>query len=42
MEMEKFYEAPEVEVLEVKVERGFEDSTTGGTGGPDIGGFEIP
>ncbi len=23
MEMEKFYEAPEVEVLEVKVERGF-------------------
>ena len=26
MEMEKFYVAPEVEVLEVKVERGFEGS----------------
>ncbi len=26
MEMEKFYEAPEVEVLEVNVERGFEIS----------------
>ncbi len=26
MEMEKFYEAPEVEVLEVKVERGFAGS----------------
>ena len=27
MEMEKFYVAPEVEVLEVEVERGFSDST---------------
>ncbi len=26
MEMEKFYVAPEVEVLEVSVERGFEGS----------------
>ena len=26
MEMEKFYVAPEVEVLEVKVEKGFEAS----------------
>ena len=26
MEMEKFYVAPEVEVLEVEVERGFEGS----------------
>ncbi len=29
MEMEKFYEAPEVEVLEVKVERGYAGSTGG-------------
>ena len=27
MEMEKFYVAPEVEVLEVEVERGFEGSS---------------
>ena len=33
--MEKFYVAPEVEVLEVEVERGFSDSTTVG------GGFEM-
>ncbi len=26
MEMEKFYVAPEVEILEVKVEKGFEGS----------------
>ena len=32
MEMEKFYVAPEVEVLEVAVEKGFEGST-GVTGG---------
>ena len=34
MEMEKFYVAPEVEVLEVEVERGFDasiPSTGGGT-----------
>ena len=38
MEMEKFYVAPEVEVLEVMVERGFEGSSND----PDIvgdGGF---
>ncbi len=29
MEMEKFYEAPEVELLEVKVEKGFEGSMEG-------------
>ncbi len=29
MEMEKFYVAPEVEVLEVAVERGFESSPVG-------------
>ena len=31
MEMEKFYVAPEVEVLEVEVERGF-DASIPGTG----------
>ena len=30
MEMEKFYVAPEVEVLEVEVERGFEVSIEDG------------
>lgn len=30
MEMEKFYVAPEVEVLEVEVERGFAGSNTTG------------
>ena len=30
MEMEKFYVAPEVEVLEVMVEKGFEGSTVPG------------
>ena len=33
MEMEKFYVAPEVEVLEVMVEKGFEGSTGGSMGG---------
>ena len=28
MEMEKFYVAPEVEILEVEVEKGFEGSST--------------
>ena len=28
MEMEKFYVAPEVEILEVEVEKGFEGSQT--------------
>ncbi len=34
MEMENLYVTPEVEVLEVEVERGFEASPTG----PDAGG----
>ena len=39
MEMEKFYVAPEVEVLEVAVERGFVSSPTGdGTGIPPMEG----
>ena len=38
MEMEKFYVAPEVEVLEVAVEKGFEGSTEGPTI-VDEGGF---
>ena len=29
MEMEKFYVAPEIEILEVSVERGFEGSLVG-------------
>ena len=33
MEMEKFYVAPEVEVLEVEVERGFAGSITPPYGG---------
>ena len=33
MEMEKFYVAPEVEVLEVSVEKGFEGSIELGGGG---------
>ena len=33
MEMEKFYVAPEVEVLEVEVEKGF-----AGSDGPSAGG----
>ncbi len=28
MEMEKFYEAPEVELLEVEVERGYVESSS--------------
>ena len=35
MEMEKFYVAPEVEILEVEVEKGFEGSGTEGD-------FELP
>ena len=37
MEMEKFYVAPEVEVLEVEVEKGFAGSGEG-TGIPPIDG----
>ncbi len=37
MEMEKFYVAPEVEVLEVKVERGFAGSPGDGGSGFDAG-----
>ena len=33
MEMEKFYVAPEVEVLEVEVEKGFAGSQVGGDSG---------
>lgn len=36
MEMEKFYVAPEVEVLEVEVERGFEASIPGTGDGEDM------
>ena len=36
--MEKFYVAPEVEVLEVAIEKGFEAST----GDPEIGGGDQP
>ncbi len=35
MEMEKFYVAPEVEVLEVEVERGFDASIPGTGEGTD-------
>ena len=38
MEMEKFYVAPEVEVLEVKVEKGFAASPIEGDGGTTIPG----
>ncbi len=38
MEMEKFYVAPEVEILEVAVEKGFEGSVDGPTI-VDEGGF---
>ncbi|WP_300812688.1 hypothetical protein [uncultured Bacteroides sp.] len=38
MEMEKFYVAPEVEVLEVEIERGFAGSSTDGS----VGDIEIP
>ena len=42
MEMEKFYVAPEVEVLEVAVERGFEASPVEPVGpGSGIGAGEI-
>ena len=33
MEMEKFYVAPEVEVLEVAIEKGFQVSNEGTEGG---------
>ena len=33
MEMEKFYVAPEVEVLEVAIEKGFAGSVIDGNGG---------
>ena len=36
MEMEKFYVAPEVEVLEVEVEKGFAGSGGGQEGYPDV------
>lgn len=39
MEMEKFYVAPEVEVLEVMVEKGFEGSYSDGGVDPGIGGI---
>ena len=39
MEMEKFYVAPEVEVLEVAVEKGFEGSV--GDGRQDGGSADI-
>ena len=35
MEMEKFYVAPEVEILEVEVEKGFEGSNEGPSVGVD-------
>ena len=38
MEMEKFYVAPEVEVLEVAIEKGFAGSNTDGS----VGDIEIP
>ena len=41
MEMEKFYVAPEVEILEVEVEKGFEGST-GGIPDTDFGGGVQP
>ena len=41
MEMEKFYVAPEVEVLEVMVERGFEGSVGSPTDG-SVGDIEVP
>jgi hypothetical protein len=37
MEMEKFYVAPEVEVLEVAIERGFAGSNTDGSVGGGTG-----
>ena len=39
MEMEKFYVAPEVEVLEVAIERGFAGSGEGEFE-PPVGGLE--
>ena len=36
MEMEKFYVAPEVEVLEIAVEKGFEGSTPHDGQGTDM------
>ena len=37
MEMEKFYVAPEVEVLEVEVEKGYDFSAGGSEGGETFG-----
>ena len=44
MEMEKFYVAPEVEVLEVAIEKGFAGSTVEGPGFGDdgTGGVDLP
>ena len=39
MEMEKFYVAPEVEVLEVEVEKGFEGSIVPEAPQPGNGGW---
>ena len=36
--MEKFYVAPEVEVLEVAIEKGFEGSNSADVDAPDFGG----
>lgn len=36
MEMEKFYVAPEVEILEVEVEKGFEGSLDGPSAGGEL------
>ena len=38
MEKKEMYLAPEVEVLEVMVEKGFEASVVPGGGGADLGG----
>ena len=44
MEMEKFYVAPEVEILEVEVEKGFAGSTVDGPafGDDGTGGVDLP
>ena len=38
MEMEKFYVAPDVEILEVEVEKGFAASPYGNESDPNFGG----
>ena len=40
MEMEKFYVAPEVEVLEIEIEKGFAGSITAPDSPQDPGAFE--